>query len=202
MADSQNQQGIYLSKQGKVFGPFTRGQIEQLRRTGDYLSYSFIWDPTVSPDWKPVHLPPSPPPPAAEVLPSRFARMDEGTITEVVTRPGMEQPARGQGQIADPSSVFQVICHNNRDAVGGLLIQPSLQGFTMITQESTSTLLPFGQGSKVWINLLDEQSGQTENFPGLIGRVVSQDGHWALQVFWEKPAALLDGRVTFAKFQA
>lgn len=202
MADSQNQQGIYLSRQGKVFGPFTRAQIEQLKRTGDFLGYSFIWDPTVSPDWRPVHLPPAPPPPAAEVLPSRFARIDEGTITEVGTRPGFEEPTRGSGSISEDGRVFQVVCHNNRDAVAGIVVQPGAQGFTIITQESSSTMLPFGQGSKVWINLLDEQSGRTENFQALVGQVASHDGRWALQVLWEKPAAIFSGKVTFAKFQA
>lgn len=201
MADSQNQQGIYLSKQGKVFGPFTRAQIEQLKRTGDFLTYSFIWDPTVSPDWKPVHMPPSPPPAAAEVLPSRFARHDDATITEVGPRPVSEEVTQVSGPISTENRIFQVICHNNRDAIGGILAQPSLQGFLLITQATSSTLLPFGQGSKVWINLLDEESGQTENLQALIGKVASHDGKWALQVLWEKPAALLNGKVTFVKFQ-
>lgn len=225
MAEQQNQQGVYLSKQGNVFGPFTRAQIEQLKRTGEYLNYSFIWDPASSPDWKPVHMPPAPPPSPEQVLPSRFAPAAHAAVPAAAVEPAaratpipavaslsqplaretvapapqplaaVPTPAAGSGAVE-----LQAICHDNRQAVGGILVQPTSRGFTLLTRESSSTLPPFSQGSRVWINLLDEHTGQTENFQAAVKQVASQDGKWAFEIVWERPASMLSGRMSFPKF--
>jgi hypothetical protein len=56
---------IYLSKDGKSFGPYTPEQIDQMRASGDILQYTWICsDPAQG--WQPVNAPPPPPPPVPE----------------------------------------------------------------------------------------------------------------------------------------
>ena len=209
MSDSQNQQqGVYLSKQGKVFGPFTRGQVEQLKRTGEYHSYSFMWDPSVSPDWAPIHLPPAPPPKPSQVLPTRFtpsestAQGTSGSSHHAGAHGQGHGSAAGQGHpgASATESAFQVICHNNRDAMSGVLTDPHAQGFTLLTEDAATSGTPFGRGSKVWVNLLEEQSGRSENFQAVISGMTNQDGKWAFEIAWEKPARILAEKMRSGSF--
>ena len=44
---------IYLGKDGKISGPFTPGQIEELRQNGQLYNYAWIWDVQIK-GWKAI----------------------------------------------------------------------------------------------------------------------------------------------------
>ena len=65
---------IYLGKDGKISGPFTPGQIEELRQNGQLYNYAWIWDVGIK-GWKAIEeevevgSPALPPPEASEIIP-------------------------------------------------------------------------------------------------------------------------------------
>ena len=54
---------IFLSRAGKVFGPYTDEQIDSLRKSGELMDYAWIWDSAAS-RWNTIHQ--EPPPPAIQ----------------------------------------------------------------------------------------------------------------------------------------
>jgi hypothetical protein len=56
---------IYLSKDGNVSGPFSTKQIEEMKRTGEYRTYTWIWDATTQ-NWAPINAPMAPPGPPGD----------------------------------------------------------------------------------------------------------------------------------------
>lgn len=50
----------YLGKNGKIFGPYTSSELDQLTKSGKLESFSWIWD-MKSEVWKPLESPPPSP---------------------------------------------------------------------------------------------------------------------------------------------
>ncbi len=61
----------FLGKNGKVFGPYTGTEIDQLRSKGELSQYIWIWDATKT-RWNPIEAPP----PAPEASQSLDANWD------------------------------------------------------------------------------------------------------------------------------
>lgn len=55
----QSNSQIYLGKNGKVFGPFSASEYQQLSLQGNLSQYTWIWDWT-SEQWKVIETPPAP----------------------------------------------------------------------------------------------------------------------------------------------
>lgn len=56
----EREQGVYLGREGTVYGPYSSADVERLRLSGEILKFSFIWDSTRR-EWR--HLDAVPPPP-------------------------------------------------------------------------------------------------------------------------------------------
>src|SRR4051812_31036591 len=79
----------YLSKTGKIFGPFTDAEILGLKSSGEYVTFSWQWTQG-SPSWQPINpplaLPPElaqgPQPPATRAPVPQAPNLDESTDLE------------------------------------------------------------------------------------------------------------------------
>src|SRR5258708_352348 len=130
-----NDQGIWLSKEGKTEGPFSPSQVETMKSSGEYKKYTWIWS-AKSKNWEPIY--PAPPP--------------------------MAPPPAQKAEAAKKVNLqLAAVCHDNRTIVGGVISSSMGNDSVMKTQDYGDMLPPFKKGAKVIINLLDESSGKTEN---------------------------------------
>jgi hypothetical protein len=51
---------IFLGKQGKIYGPFSRPEIETFQASGEIQNFVFIWDDSAD-QWHPLESPPPSP---------------------------------------------------------------------------------------------------------------------------------------------
>lgn len=83
---------LFLGRDGKVFGPFGREQIEAMRASGELAQYHWLWDG--SGQWVAANLPP--PPPA--MVPAKEAAAPVSAPSEVFTPvSAMDTPASSSG---------------------------------------------------------------------------------------------------------
>jgi hypothetical protein len=57
---NSNQAEIYLGKAGKIFGPYSSVEIDQMSTTGKLATFFWIWNPEKE-EWKPLETPPPSP---------------------------------------------------------------------------------------------------------------------------------------------
>jgi hypothetical protein len=158
-----NEQQIWLSKEGKTEGPFSPSQVETMKSSGEYKKYTWIWS-AKSKNWEPIY--PAPPPPAP--TPAKKA--------ETAKTVGHELAA---------------VCHDNRTIVGGVIASSMGNDSVMKTQDYGDMLPPFKKGSKVMVNLLDENSGKTENVKAQIVDFKKSGSSWEYRLQWIDTPTLL-----------
>ena len=184
---SENPKTIYLSKDGKVSGPFAETELNELRQSGELQQYSWIWH-GAGKNWEP--LSPPPPPPAAS---SSSAGASAGRTTKGV--PPVQRRATGNTggtPRSVPSNPIQAVCHDNRNVVSGVISQIKADGFSLMSADHATTMPPFRKGGHVALNLLDDDAGKTENIKATIIDFERKGHFWEYELKWEtKPKVLL-----------
>lgn len=160
----------YLGKEGQAFGPFSEDEVDEIKKTGKFVEYSFLWSADLG-EWQPINLPP--PPTGASASPRRRK------LTSVA--------ATGQSY---SGTHIHVVCHDNHRIVSGKMRRPTDGGFVL--ESDTESVLPvFQKNQKVFISLIDESSGKGENINATILGTERESAHWHYELKWEKPAQLL-----------
>jgi hypothetical protein len=192
-------QGIYLGKEGKVFGPFSAEDINQLKFSGEYFKYSWIWDGS-SPNWVPVNAPP-PPPAGGAPAPTRQDNVDAAMDAEDAEEEALEHHQMLQPAAAAPSPAPQkaagirlgihAICHNQLTLVSGKIRAVSASSAVLIGETHQEEMPPFRKGNKVWLNLLDDATGKGENVEAVIEDFKRDAGRWEFLMRWKRIPQIL-----------
>jgi hypothetical protein len=166
-------QQIWLSRGGKTEGPFDQAHLDQLKASGEIRNYVWIWTPETK-AWSPIQLAP-PPPPAPQassaVVPPTFKTTNsEATAIRSAVRP------------------LAAICHDNRSVVAGVLGAKLGETWILSSKDRLTEAPPFQRGAKVWINLLDEQSGQSENAQATLVDYKKTSESWEYSLKWQSDA--------------
>ena len=149
----------YLSREGKIFGPFSPGEIDQFRKSGELLHYAWIWNPSSS-RWSLLH--PEPPAPAAKPAP---------------------KPAQATPRPTDRA--IQAICYDTIHLIGGRVESFDSEGAAILCPSDFRDLGPFRKGQKVSINLIDEASGASENVDALVETSAREDRGLRYRFRWK-----------------
>lgn len=170
---------VWLSKQGGTDGPFSFDEIEEMKAKGEFYHYVYIWG-TDDQAWRPLH--PVPPPP------SLVEAVGESVAPEKTAEP-LSKPQLNTGQT--PIHPLTVVCHDNRHIIGGVIqkVGPT-EGF-MKSEDYFATIPPFNKGHWLWINLLDEANGKTENTRAEIVGLSKSRTCWEYQLKWKTVPAIL-----------
>jgi hypothetical protein len=177
---------IWLSRDGKTEGPFEPADIEKLRSTGAIKNYAWIWTPE-SKAWNPVQMAPPPPPvPQATDAPTITAP----PTAAVTPRPNPTVAPTKTAAPAGPAVRSAVrplaaICHDNRSVVAGMLEAKFGEIWILSSKDRLTEIPPFRKGAKVWINLLDEQSGQSENAQATLVDYKKTAQAWEYSLKWQ-----------------
>lgn len=162
---------IWLSRDGKTEGPFDQAHVDKLKASGEIKNYMWIWTPE-SKAWAPLHMAPPPPAPQQAQAPAT-AKVSSAPATRAAVRP------------------LAAICHDNRSVVAGILGAKHGEVWIMSSKDRLSEIPPFRRGAKVWINLLDEQSGQSENAEATLTDFKKTSEAWEYSLKWKAQAPRL-----------
>ena len=77
------------------------------------------------------------------------------------------------------------ICHNNRSVIAGMLEAKLGEIWILSSKDRLTEIPPFRKGAKVWINLLDEQSGQSENAQATLVDYKKTSEAWEYSLKWQ-----------------
>ena len=160
---------IYLGKDGKVSGPFTSGQIEELRQSGELYSYTYIWDKKTS-GWKAIE--------------------EEVELPDVL--PGL--PPQGNNdatRVLSSVDSISIICHDHHLLLSGKLLSATQEKCIFESKNSIYELAAFKSGTKVLLNFLNINNGRSENLSAIIDQVKRGDEFWQYQVNWDQSPQLL-----------
>ena len=169
MADQQ----IYLSKDGKTYGPYSEGEIKSFRDSGELLTYSLIWNVKTS-TWDAI----APPPPAPSA-PGVNLSAQKSIISETVEK--RKQTAPITKAISNPP--LEVICHDSKHMLTGSLQKVSEAGGEFITANKAASPC-FADKSDLVMNLLDHSTGKSMNVVAKIIGILRKDGKWIYQFHW------------------
>lgn len=152
----------FLGKAGKIHGPFSKREFDQMIAEGKLGQFTWIWD-WKERSWKTIELPPPPIPylpGAAEPLASA-ASPSAGAPTGLQhpQRPSLN-PNHGTNLSANLSSewsILQAICFNRVALMKGMLSFATETGCTLISSsQKVRSLFPLESSAE--LNLYDEKS--------------------------------------------
>lgn len=189
---------IYLSKDGKVFGPYSKEEYSDLKKTPDFFEFSWIWTEE-SPGWVPINPPTVPPTGNTKeiyVQPKTTQTPSSSTQTNIPTRPALNtqtsiyhhQPNQARATQThirvSANTKIKAICHNEKNLISGDIQKINNNEFVLLTTLSKDLIPPFGNGHQVVINLLDVLSGTSENVSAKITDVKRSKGCWEYKMQW------------------
>jgi hypothetical protein len=180
-------QAIYLSRVGKVDGPFTAGKIEDMRQKGDLYLYDLIWLNSIT-GWTTleeevdnVDVPPPPPPVfQSNVQPTSTLVQDASLIIDIPKEP-------------DPPFIqIDAICFDKKTIVSGKIQNVSTSGCQLKSDVPIRLLPTFRVGSAVSLNLFNSLNGNSENTPATIQDAKQGDEYWEYALKWDLVPSLLN----------
>lgn len=167
---SSSEPRVWLSREGKTDGPFSVEQIQSMKASGEFSKYAWFWEESAK-AWKAIH--PLPPPPVAPAL-----------FVEVPT-PAPAAPSKALAR------ALSAVCHDNRNIIGGTIASMAGQDSFFESVDHLNAFPPFRKGHLLWVNLLDEQSGQSENGRAEIVELKKTDKHWEYRLKWKELPKIL-----------
>lgn len=179
---------IYLAKKGKITGPLSNSDYENLRLSGQIEDFFWIWHDEMK-QWIPLDPPPPPIQSFGEVTATRLEAKTTRAPEPVHPATIAAQAAAATVIPIKPTIKFgsmesiEVLVHNFRDIVQGSIQEPTQLGFTLMTVADKHAPKLGSQG-KVVLNLLNKKNGEMVTVPGEITGVVRAGDGWSYQVRW------------------
>jgi hypothetical protein len=170
----------YLAKEGKVSGPFVPSQIEEMKRTGEFYKFEWMWDGH-SPDWSPVPRSMAPPKlpdelPKAPKQITRIAVDQNAPSSSAKTSTGITKTA------ATGNKVFCAVLFDSRTTLGGEVTQAHAKGGKFISTPSHH--VPVSRGGQATVDLLDEATDRSTKVQTSIMGVSRMGDRWVVDLEW------------------
>lgn len=178
---------VYLAKEGKVSGPFEPAQIEELKRSGEFYKYEWMWDGK-SPDWAPVPRKLFSPP---ELPTERVKTVTKVQAAETAPAPAatlQSRPFQG-ADIKTSKKTFCAVLFDSRITLGGEVSQAHARGAKFISTPTQE--IPVSRGTNAMIDLLDESTDRAAKLQTSIAGVSRMGDRWVLELEWSS-CPLLD----------
>ncbi|MCM0606407.1 MAG: hypothetical protein KA715_09985 [Xanthomonadaceae bacterium] len=189
---------IYLAKNGKITGPITMGDYDNLKLSGQIEQFFWIWHDEMK-QWIPLDPPPAPIHSfgdGAKHEPLTAKKSDRSEHKEEPAHPAIAAAQAAAAQVIPIKTQvkfgsmkgIEVLCHDFRNIVQGSINEPTQLGFTLLTEKDSHPPKLGGQG-KVILNLLNKDNGEMITVPAEITGVQRTGEAWSYQMRWgELPA--------------
>ncbi len=177
---------IFLSRDGKSYGPFNQEAVDGMHARGEISSYQWIYDdPALG--WRPVAAPPPAPPeqiaPApveVKVAPPPSALQTETQVQKIVEAKKVQTHSRE----------WLAVLHDGRTLVSGVVNHSSSRGCVVEARAPSPTIPSFRPGTKLTLNLLDPETNQAENLKTTVDTVKQGASGWEYGLSWARAPQL------------
>jgi len=171
---------VYLAKEGKVSGPFEPNQISELKSSGEFYTYEWMWDGK-SPDWAPV--------PRKLTAPPGLPAEKTKTLTKVPASTTAAAPAQAQAarpfqgvDLKTSTKTFCAVLFDSRITLGGEITQAHARGGHFVSTPSQG--VPISKGTNALIDVLDESSDRSAKIQANVSSVSRMGDRWVLELEW------------------
>lgn len=187
---TENRQ-IYLStKDGQVHGPFSADTIQDMKKTGVYQQYAWVWEESQG-QWQPTAAPPTAPPAPPSRSEEKVKSEEKAKSQEKAE--SQAQKTKSQEKAPEPKVLpsaqhdhLLVVCHDYRNIASGKVLQTTPDGCLFETEQPQASLPPFRSGAVVWLNILDSRSGKSENIKTTVLEAGRAPAGARFKLKWEK----------------
>lgn len=167
----------YLAKAGKVSGPFDAKQIEDLKRSGDFYAFEWMWDGH-SPDWAPVPRKLQAPP----ALPEVARKITHVSAAEAANAPVAKNPSFHGADIKTSDKTFCAVLFDTRITIGGEVSHAHSRGGKFVSTPTQQ--IPVSKGSSALLDLLDEATDRSTKVKAAVVNVSRMGERWVLDLEW------------------
>jgi hypothetical protein len=184
------EQPTYLAKAGKVTGPFDAKHVEEMKRSGEFYTYEWMWDGQ-SPDWSPVPRqlasPPALPEPSKTITritvdQTSTAMNAKGNAAKAAPVAATAAKPFGGADIKTSNKTFCAVLFDTRLTIGGEVSHAHSRGGKFI---STPThLVPVSKGANALLDLLDESTDRSTKIQTSVVNVSRMGDRWVLDLEW------------------
>ena len=154
---------VFLGKKGKVFGPYTREEFENLHATKKLEDFTYLWN-SESESWTPL-----------EAVPPHPHAKAEGKIKGA--KRGLDWNA------------LRAFCHNYIQGVGGRLEGVTETGCDLLVREGHDHPR-FAQHVPLLLNLMDVEQGKSWNIKVTLSQSERRNDEFVYRMRWDKMPTL------------
>lgn len=168
---------VFLAREGKVTGPFDSKKIEEMKASGEFYKYEWMWDGQ-SPDWSPVPRNLASPPPLPEDRTRGLTKVPgaEAGVTSTVAQP------HADADLKRSAKTFCAVLFDSRLTIGGEVSQAHSRGGKFISAPSQT--VPVSKGAVVLLDLLDESTDRSTKIQSNVSQVSRVGDRWVLDLEW------------------
>jgi hypothetical protein len=128
--------------------------------------------------------------------PGAFGFDDDEETDKDIPIPDRPKPSRKRAQKVEESTQelkrITVVAHDKRHVINGSLRQPSPGGVLFVGPAPRARMGgPFVKGSRIWVNVLDVESGKSENVEAQVISGMRRGSYWEYKLKWDKIPELL-----------
>ncbi|MBC7385562.1 MAG: hypothetical protein H7301_05270 [Cryobacterium sp.] len=171
---------LYLAKEGKVSGPFTPPQVEELKLSGEFYRYEWMWDGE-APDWSAVPRKLTSPPGLPAERTKTLTKIPAAVDTPILQPVKVARPFQGV-DIQTSSKVFCAVLFDNRQSIGGEVTKAHSRGAHFVSTPSQTT--PLSKGTRALVDLLDESNDRSTKIQATVATVSRMGDRWVLELEW------------------
>lgn len=175
----------YLAKAGKVVGPFDSKHIAEMKSSGEFYKYEWMWDGQ-SPDWSPVPRQLTSPPSLPEPSKSITRISVDQTATHDAKSHAKAAAAKSSSfhgaDIKTSGKTFCAVLFDTRLTIGGELSQAHSRGGKFVSTPTHT--VPVSRGSNALLDILDEATDRSTKIQASVMNVSRMGDRWVLELEW------------------
>ncbi len=202
----QAKRTIFLSKNGKTFGPFSEGEIEEFRNNGELSKFTWIFH-DLKQGWIPIGPPPPLPPILEEAVqlseekaPAKKAPVQKAPVQETPLNEDLTPTPAVALSISRAlresehkvEKAISALCHHHKTILSGLIKDINSEGCTLTDAMPSSKTMPLlKEGNVVHLSLLDAQESLAENISAKVSGAIKNKGYWDYRIKWDSIPKIL-----------
>ncbi|MGE0615731.1 MAG: hypothetical protein AB7P04_08815 [Bacteriovoracia bacterium] len=178
-------QKVFLGAQGKVHGPYSVEQLNEMQRSGRIKDYSWIWD-FQKETWS--HLDPAPPAlTEAQLGAALMEEMPEAPVHHLHQKAPepAAMPAPRAIPITSLAKNLQAVCFHQTAAVSGMLAGMTQLGCELVSLDRSPSP-QLGRNQPLMLNVLDPKSGRTVNVQARMHDAKRSEAGWTYLLQWKQ----------------
>jgi|GEM_PF-3550068 len=188
---------IFLSRSGRIEGPFEASIVDAWRSSGDLERYAWIFRPEAQ-SWEPIHSKPSTFPQIVQVevkkaAPPIFpekprAVLDNLPSIEPETMRALESTPETTSMISLENK-DRVLCHDYRHFIAGDILATAQGKLEIFVGSSQGKAFPFRKDQRLLTQIMNSDTRELENASAIVTRITHVASGFQVELAIHRAAA-------------